>query len=1799
MRLGEEGVRGMSHRISMRRVRVAAVTALLGTLVLAGAHASRASVLLTPPSTVLSAPLGSPATLGTVPSNASIVGGSGAVTIGASGGTAVATPAVSAPPDLLVGEADGYVDLPVSLSAPGTSTVTVAYATANSTAFSGTACNATYVGVSGTVTFAPGETTKVVRVDLNDCGLSGFRAFTFNLSTPTSATIARASTQVGIVGDAVGTGTPGLYARGAMVANGAGIVEVPVLLGGPAGAASKSTVTVDYATQDESAVAGSDYTASSGTLTFAPGQTVANVPVVIDDQAGAQPTRRFTITLSNPSNASIVGGSGAVTIGASGGTAVATPAVSAPPDLLVGEADGYVDLPVSLSAPGTSTVTVAYATANSTAFSGTACNATYVGVSGTVTFAPGETTKVVRVDLNDCGLSGFRAFTFNLSTPTSATIARASTQVGIVGDAVGTGTPGLYARGAMVANGAGIVEVPVLLGGPAGAASKSTVTVDYATQDESAVAGSDYTASSGTLTFAPGQTVANVPVVIDDQAGAQPTRRFTITLSNPSNASIVGGSGAVTIGASGGTAVATPAVSAPPDLLVGEADGYVDLPVSLSAPGTSTVTVAYATANSTAFSGTACNSTYVGVSGTVTFAPGETTKVVRVDLNDCGLSNPGTFTFNLSSPTKATIARASEQIQIVEGSLAGTTQAVYVPTDVLLGAPYDALFRASGLVNYVLVGAPSWLTVSSTGAVTGVPPAGTTSFSFSVSATGSTTAGPFTVTVERGVPVSGTVTSSDGTKIAGAPVEDCVTVTVGDCQRTVTSLGGSFTLEAAPGASIVLTAFPPSGSQLVKASTGAITVPAEGVSGVRLVESGTSPLPPGLLINGQSTRPIVNWSVPSTATLTGCPEGVATVSIVGQNTSTGKYDYKVIPLTETSETSPGSGTYVGTIPPLYPIHGPVSISDSVTCPPESPLLPNSGPASGGNTVAITGSGFTDATAVSFGGVPATSFTVEADDLIEAVAPPGAGTVPVNVTADGSSQVVDDYTYVAITSISPQGGPEAGGTAVNIVGTGLESAERVLFGDTAVAFTQVSDDEIEAVSPPGSGTQDITVVTPFGGTTPVTPSDQFTYGASMSTTGQAKSTTSTPSSGQGVSTHLLGAPAPTMRSQLAKPLTARIAPWQFVAKWVIQQANKDLSWIAHYHIQELADLAVAYQNPTCQTTHAVLEDLTSDAVEIAAAPFVAPLKLGWAAKAIGKWAGAGWSKRLIKQAAIFGDTRAIDEYLKKISKGAVDAYFGACPGEKLAGNAYIDPSGTVLDTNGNPVSGATVTISRSDSAAGPFAPVEPSSPGITPAVNPETTGEDGVFHWDVWSGFYELQASNAGCADPNQAGSSTATIGPYPVPPPQVGLVITLACPNEPPPPTPSVTSLSLAGGEPAGGTQVTILGTGFTPSSSVTFGGAVASVTYLSSEALAVVSPPGAGLVDVVVHNSGKNSATSDADQFFYGAPPAVTGLSVDHGSASGGTSVTVSGSGFTGATDVAFGGFPAASFSVVSDTEITAVAPATPAGVADVLVVTPAGGSATTSSDHFTFDPVTQTITFTSTAPTSPAVGGTYAVTATASSGLPVVFSIDPASTSGCSIQESTVSFSAPAGTCVIDADQRGDGSFSSAPRQQQVVTVSETLTPTFSLPRETLTVSKSGTGAPNSQFSALAASVNQRTGAVTFKGTVSQAGTFSWLLTFQNGKFGVFTASSKKCGKGQVKLTGKCRPALITYAKGSRAVAAGAFSFTVKPTASALKALQDALKHRRGLPVTATVTFQSSLGGRPTTQTQTPTVKLKTKRK
>lgn len=85
-------------------------------------------------------------------------------------------------------------------------------------------------------------------------------------------------------------------------------------------------------------------------------------------------------------------------------------------------------------------------------------------------------------------------------------------------------------------------------------------------------------------------------------------------------------------------------------------------------------------------------------------------------------------------------------------------------------------------------------------------------------------------------------------------------------------------------------------------------------------------------------------------------------------------------------------------------------------------------------------------------------------------------------------------------------------------------------------------------------------------------------------------------------------------------------------------------------------------------------------------------------------------------------------------------------------------------------------------------------------------------------------------------------------------------------------------------------------------------------------------------------------------AAPVVTAINPTRGGAGGGTTVTVTGSGFTGATAVRFGASSASAMTVVSDTQITATSPAGSSGTVDVTVVTPAGTSATSPADQFTY---------------------------------------------------------------------------------------------------------------------------------------------------------------------------------------------------------------------------------------------------------
>jgi hypothetical protein len=306
-------------------------------------------------------------------------------------------------------------------------------------------------------------------------------------------------------------------------------------------------VTVDFATADGTATAPSDYAATSGTLTFAPGETAKTVTVQVNGDTTVEPDEAFTLNLSNATgHAAIADAQGVGTI-VNDDQAQSRISIN---DVTIAEGNAgqtAFGFTVSLDAPQPARVTVDFATGDVTA---TAPD-DYAATVGTLTFAAGETAKTVTVQVNgDTTAEPNETFTVNLSNAVgNATIA----------DAQGVGT---------IVNDDQVVIVPpsrisindvTTAEGNAGqtafrftvsldAAQPAPVTVDFATADGTAIAPGDYAVTSGTLTFAPGETAKTVTVQVNGDTRKEANETFTVNLANAvGNATIADGHAVGTI----------------------------------------------------------------------------------------------------------------------------------------------------------------------------------------------------------------------------------------------------------------------------------------------------------------------------------------------------------------------------------------------------------------------------------------------------------------------------------------------------------------------------------------------------------------------------------------------------------------------------------------------------------------------------------------------------------------------------------------------------------------------------------------------------------------------------------------------------------------------------------------------------------------------------------------------------------------------------------------------------------------------------------------------------------------------------------------------------------------------------------------------------------------------------------------------------------------------------------------------------------------------------------------------------
>ncbi len=297
-------------------------------------------------------------------------------------------------------------------------------------------------------------------------------------------------------------------------------------------AASLLTTTIDYATSDLTANSGSDYASASGLLTFAPGETSKNIVIDILGDTLVENDETFRVTLSNPNFLIVGDGQGVGTI-----TNDDFPTISIN-DITVTEGTGgttNATFTVTMSQSSPRPVTVNFATANGTAAAGS----DFTAVSGVLTFAPGDTTKSITLPvIADGAIEANETFTMVLSSPTQASVGDGQGVCTITNDDV----PSFMISDVTVVEGnAGTANATFIVS--LTGASSLTTSVTYATANGTALAGSDFLETTGTLVFIPGETSKSVSVSVNGDFLVEAIETFHVLLSNPVSAPIADGDG--------------------------------------------------------------------------------------------------------------------------------------------------------------------------------------------------------------------------------------------------------------------------------------------------------------------------------------------------------------------------------------------------------------------------------------------------------------------------------------------------------------------------------------------------------------------------------------------------------------------------------------------------------------------------------------------------------------------------------------------------------------------------------------------------------------------------------------------------------------------------------------------------------------------------------------------------------------------------------------------------------------------------------------------------------------------------------------------------------------------------------------------------------------------------------------------------------------------------------------------------------------------------------------------------------
>ncbi len=366
-------------------------------------------------------------------------------------------------------------------------------------------------------------------------------------------------------------------------------------------------------------------------MTFAPGETSKTVAIKVHGDATVEPDEDFSLEISDPTGAVISGVSSRATATILNDDRDPPRIELLPPNLAMYEGDerhASREFGVSLSKAYDLPVTVKYQTQDKTATAGV----DYEPVSGTLTFAPGETQKTASIEvIGDTLFEETETVRLLLSEPVNGVISDGSAGaiLTIYNDDPLVPVLSLSQDSIVVPEGdAGSksIDIRVKLSPPA----TVPVTVNYAALGGTAVAGSDFVADTGTFTIPAGEVSGTIRIKLFGDRDVEPDESFRILLSDPFNAPIEGPN-LVTVTILNDDTLVIPSglfTFATAGFRASEADGQAFVTITRTDGSAAGASVVLSTSDGSAKAGV----NYKGVSKTITFLAGQTQQTVAIPI---------------------------------------------------------------------------------------------------------------------------------------------------------------------------------------------------------------------------------------------------------------------------------------------------------------------------------------------------------------------------------------------------------------------------------------------------------------------------------------------------------------------------------------------------------------------------------------------------------------------------------------------------------------------------------------------------------------------------------------------------------------------------------------------------------------------------------------------------------------------------------------------------------------------------------------------------------------------------------------------------------------------------------------------------------------------------------------------------------------------------------------------------------------------------------------------------------------